>query len=289
MDIKGASYIPEWNIEDIDISARLIAAYKNTKNQDRGVFSSLTPNDLWTIIDGHSKIEELKKYLEKGNAEKLSKYFIEYWSTPSWFGGIDTFDSLDDNTGTYVYAELVKFIKSIGLDVYENDNIDDIINRVSNFLDIDIIPSPVIPVSGMNTSKGIMHYRHITSLYMSIMIKKFTNSTNNICEYGGGLGLNAYFLHKMNRKNVHIFDLPFVNVISGYFLIKALGHDAVVLEGEEDKKDAIHIKAFWNCNKYPKNFFEVSANQDSFPEIDINLVNAYFEEIRFNTKSYFYA
>lgn len=285
MKIDGDTFFVKWSNEDVFICERLIAAYKNTKNQNNHIFLNLIKNDLWDVIDKDKKISNLKTFLEEGDALKLSKHFIEYWSEPAWYGGIDTMDSLDSNTATY--NELIKLSKTINLNEYDFDTVDDIVDRVSNFLDINIIPPPVISVNGLKTKNGILHYRHINSLYFSMLIKKFTNTTHNICEYGGGLGLNAYYLYKMNRKNVYMFDLPFVNTISAYFLIKALSHDAIVLEGEPSKPDAIHIKAFWNCDKYSENFFEVSANQDSFPEIDVNIVKKYFDIITHNTKSYF--
>jgi hypothetical protein len=287
MLIKDEKLLIEWKHEDVSICERLIKAYNNTKNQNRGEFSELVPDDLWSAINEDSKISEFNRLLDSNDATQLSHYFVKYWNIPRWFGGIDVVNSPDNYNGRYNFDELIKFLKTINVDFYPYDTTDSAVDRIINFLDIDIIPPPVISSSGLKTKNGLLHYRHLNSLYLSLWIKKFTNSSHNICEYGGGLGLNAYYLYKMNRKNVYLFDLPFVNMISAYFLIKALGHDAVVLEGEDSKPDTIHINAFWNCQKYGKDFFEVTANQDSFPEIDNKIVEKYLAFIFWNTKSYF--
>jgi hypothetical protein len=290
MIIENGSFFPLKENDDVDIAKRLIKAYKNTVNQDVGNFKKLSLNDLWSLISNDSFVSTLTTLLNNEDAVAISDYLNGLGNKPTWYGGIHTC-GMEPNTshtlGDYTFKEIERLSASIGLDLYESDTPTSIIIRLCSFFDFNIIPPPVIPVAGMKTVFGILNDRHVNSLYLANLIKKFTSEYSNICEFGGGLGLNAFYLYEMNRKNVHLFDLPFVNVISGYFLIKALGNDSVVLEGEDIKSNAIHIKAFWNCENYPKDYFEVTANQDSFPEIDENIVIKYISEIESNTKSYF--
>jgi hypothetical protein len=187
-----------------------------------------------------------------------------------------------------VFDELLRLIESMGLDANPDKDLNDAIDKVSKVMDVDcIIPPPVVSAKGLATRYGVMRYLNPHTLYLANRIKTLTGVNHKICEYGGGFGLNMFFLYKMGRKNGYLFDLPFVNVISGFFLIKALGHDAVILEGEKSKLDHIHIRPFWSCDQYSQNFFEISANQNSFPEIDAEIVRKYFEAIQKNTHSYF--
>lgn len=292
MKIENSIFYPSESFEDIQIAERLIKAYNNTINQDLGVFKTTEGiDDLWSVISEHPQIYKLRELLEQNNPLNLSKYLNDFGKEPMWYGGIHLcgLDPLHPFPLGYDYVckEILRLSTSIGLDVYTNDTVDNLIIRLSNYFNFNIVPPPVIPISGLKSTSGIIHERHVNSLYFANLIKKYTTPFDNICEYGGGLGLNAFFLYNMNRLNVYLFDLPFVNVISGYFLIKALGNDAVVLEGEQSKRDCIHINAFWNCNKYSENYFEVTANQDSFPEIDIDILKIYFSIIEHNTKSYF--
>jgi hypothetical protein len=290
MIIENGSFFPSAENEDINIATRLINAFKNTKNQDIGNFKNFFVDDLWSIISNDSFVTTLTTHLNNEDAVQISKYLNGLGNKSTWYGGIHTCGmepNTNHNLGIYIFKEIERLCSSVGLDLYESDTPDTIINRLCNFFNFNIIPPPVIPIAGMKTSLGIINDRYANSLYLANLIKKFTSEDSNICEFGGGLGLNAFYLYKMNRKNVYLFDLPFVNVISGYFLIRALGQDSVVLEGEESKPNAIHVKAFWNCENYPKDYFEVTANQDSFPEIDENIVKKYLSVIESNTKSYF--
>lgn len=285
--IQETSHLAEWEEGDVAIAERLIRAYKATMSQEN---TFPEPDDLWSRISGESRIDELRKLLGDENAEELSRYLVSHWNSPVWFGGIGTADnhSFGTNPEKMVFDEFLRLIEFLGLDANPDNDSNDMIDKVSEVMGLDcIIPPPVVSAKGLATRYGVMHYLHPHALYLANKIKSLTNANHKICEYGGGFGLNMFFLYKMGRKNGYLFDLPFVNVISGFFLIKALGHDAVILEGEKGKSRHIHIRPFWSCDQYSENFFEISANQNSFPEIDAEIVRRYFEVIQKNTHSYF--
>jgi hypothetical protein len=91
----------------------------------------------------------------------------------------------------------------------------------------------------------------------------------------------------MGRNDVTLFDIPLTNVLSAYFLIGALGADAVCLEGEHPRPDAVKIFANWNCVDTPDRHFRVAANQDSFPEINRRTLDEYIRQIQRTTTGYF--
>lgn len=274
---------PTYQESDIEIAIRLINAYRNSMSQDLGEFKNLVSDDLWTGIFNEPLIQQLINNLNNGDPVSLSK-FLNSFGSNTWFGGIHLC-----NVNSDVSHELEKLCTYYSIAISDTDTSNDLINKLNNYLSVNIITPLVMPIAGMKTESGTLNYRNTNSVYMANILRNFTKPMDNICEYGGGIGLNAYYLYNMNRKNVYLFDLPFVNVISGYFLIKALGHDAVVLEGEKFKSDSIHVSAFWNCGNYEKDYFEITANQDSFPEIAPSILDKYFNIIEFNTKSYFFS
>ena len=91
----------------------------------------------------------------------------------------------------------------------------------------------------------------------------------------------------MGRRDITLFDIPTTNVLSGFFLIGALGDDAVCLEGEDLRPDTIKIRANWNCTAAADDGFHITANQDSFPEINDKIFREYVRQIERSTSQYF--
>jgi hypothetical protein len=59
------------------------------------------------------------------------------------------------------------------------------------------------------------------------------------------------------------------------------------LEGEPQLESAVKIRAFWNCTQVDDKSIKLTANQDSFPEIDRALLDQYLKEIhRFTQKDF---
>jgi hypothetical protein len=144
-----------------------------------------------------------------------------------------------------------------------------------------------MPVFGIAVDGGVFHYRHVNALYTAVRARDLTAAGDAICEYGGGLGLVALYLHRFGRKDYTLYDLPIVNAISAYFLIGALGDDAVCLDGEPRKPDAVKITAGVSCRRERDKAFALALNQDSFPEIDETIVRDYLRQIRRTTTRYF--
>lgn len=109
----------------------------------------------------------------------------------------------------------------------------------------------------------------------------------NYCEIGGGFGGCCYYSHLMGAKSYTIIDLPIVNVVSSYFLMKCFGEEKIQLFGEESCNQPIKIMPacyFMENN----NFFDICLNQDSFPELPVASVLEYLQRIPEITTSYFY-
>ena len=70
--------------------------------------------------------------------------------------------------------------------------------------------------------------------------------------------------------------------------VKSLPGAPIVLYGEEDiDGSAIRLYPYWHFSSVVSKTFDLTFNQDSFPEIDSNIVNWYLDLILNNTRDFF--
>jgi len=103
-----------------------------------------------------------------------------------------------------------------------------------------------------------------------------------LLEIGAGLGYAAYYAHCLGLRDYTIADLPMTNVAQAYFLGRALGTDAIVLEGETmDARDAsTRIKiATPRALREPTAVFDVVLNVNSLTEVGPELAEEYAQLI----------
>lgn len=91
----------------------------------------------------------------------------------------------------------------------------------------------------------------------------------------------------MSLEDYTLFDIPLSNLFAGHFLINAIGPDAVTLFGERSAPHTIKVLPYWTCIEVRGKSFDLTLNQDSFPEIDEDLVRCFLGEIQRTTRDYF--
>jgi hypothetical protein len=239
-----------WTPQNVETCKRLIRAYKATIAQGPNPLKSITDVDLWSRIT-QENFGEMLSYVENDDAEKLSCFLTHFGRDYVWFGGITTsvdgynhWDRSDSSVAFSYFDKLVSLGEALGLLPAENPeqgengnwgkNIrlspDEVASSISEKLGINIAPpAGVIPVAGIATRQGLIHYRHINSLYMGTRIRDLTTGGDRIAEFGAGLGLVAFYLRKLGRLDITLFDIPITNMLSAFFLIGVLGQDAVCL------------------------------------------------------------
>lgn len=294
--------------DQVRTAERIIAAYVCTINQPDTPLKTITDTDLWTGIT-REHFAEMVTYLETGQSEKLAKFLSEFGRTYTWFGGITTgidgYNHWDTDEQTVAYSYFDKLVclgEALGVLPVENpeqgldgnwgrnisESVNSVADAISAALGIDILPPlGVIPVAGIRVRGGLLHYRHINALYLASRIRDLVSPAGSVCEYGAGLGLVAFYLQRMGVSNVTLFDIPLTNVLSAYFLIGAMGADAVCLEGELERPEAVKVRANWNCASPADGEFSVTANQDSFPEVNRRALDEYLVQISRTTADYF--
>lgn len=289
----------EWKPEMVAASRRLIAAYKHTMSQRRPLLYT-EGDDLWTgLAENFGRMLSL---VHAEDAEQLSRYLVDFGREYTWFGGVTTgldgytYWNLDERfVAASYFDKLICLGEALGVLSVESPeqgtegkwgqnallNPSDIVDAIEAAIGIQIVPPPgPVHVAGLSTRAGLLHYRHINAVYFATRIRDCTAVDDRICEFGGGLGLTAFYLQKLGRKDITLFDLPAVNILSGHFLIGTLGHDAVCLEGEAPRREAVKVRANWNCADEVDGTFGLVANQDSFPEISRRIFDEYVQQIK---------
>jgi hypothetical protein len=297
----------QWNPEMVVTAHRLIAAYKATMLQESRL-KQITDEDLWSALM-RDNLGQMMSFIHAEDADQLSRYLVDFGKEYTWFGGITTgvdgYTHWDRNEQFVAYSYFDKLLclgEALGVLSVESPeqgtdgkwgkNIlldpNEIVDAIEAQLGIHIVPPEgPVHVAGLNVRGGLLHYRHINALYLATRIRDIAAPEDRICEFGGGLGLAAFYLNRMGRKDVTIFDLPIVNILSGYFLIGTLGQEAVCLEGEPSRSDTIKLRANWNCSNEADDTFRVTANQDSFPEINRRIFDEYVRQIKRITSGLF--
>ena len=286
------------------IAQRLADAYGAAKADERHSRISSPENDLWTGLLNR-EFRELVGILESRDLSSLTRYLQNLGHEFTWFGGVTlSIDGFTSTRGAHEVAlsyldKLVCLAEALGALPLENPeqpssrlnmymDVDEICMRIEQRIGFPIVPhAAALPVTGLTSRSGPLHYRYFNSLYAAVRISEILSGKGPVCEYGGGLGLVAYYANALGHTDYSIFDLPLVNVVAGYFLLNALGEDAVCLFGEDHVHPAVKVLPYWRCVNADPGSFMLSVNQDSFPEIDPVLVVQYLAQIKRTTTRYF--
>ncbi|MGI9481075.1 MAG: putative sugar O-methyltransferase [Hyphomicrobiales bacterium] len=153
-----------------------------------------------------------------------------------------------------------------------------------------------LPVFGLLVGSGLLHYRHLNAAYVAFRLKQILRACSHnsrpksvIAEYGGGLGLVAYYMSFSDIGSYRLFDLPVTNAISAWFLLNCAHPIKVSLYGEtaSDADGTVMIHPSWRCPDLADASMDISLNIDSMPEMSAGIVQAFKKEIRRSTSHYF--
>ncbi|BAU88729.1 hemolysin-type calcium-binding region [Methylorubrum populi] len=125
---------------------------------------------------------------------------------------------------------------------------------------------------GVRYGAGILPEHAFSHAYAAWRVGQL-GEFGRVVEIGGGFGGLAWFLQRPGRRYT-ILDLPFTNVLQGWFLLKA-GLD-VSLAGEPEA--AIRILPWWEIARNES--YDLAINQDSLPEMPPETAAMYIARIR---------
>ena len=96
-------------------------------------------------------------------------------------------------------------------------------------------------------------------------------------EIGGGYGGLALLASRAGFAQYAIFDLPWVNALQGFFLLRALPDASIELYGED--RGPIRVLPYWTLDEQPDAACDVLVNTDSLAEIGEATARRYLQQI----------
>jgi hypothetical protein len=285
---------------DTELAARLIRAWRAA--QDKGSTTTPKREDMWTHNERsyHGTFADL---IERDDAEGLAEYLRELFARPITHGifqGEEATKGLAAGSAaaTFVAAmfmdSLASLAEALGVLHEESpeqhglygenlfEDVEELVGKISSAVGFDIIP-PVVAgqMFGIRTTGGIIHTRDFSAIWAGLRIREVLAGarTQSVCEIGGGVGNVAYYAWKLGVRRYTIIDLPNINLVQGWYLIRALPGAAIVLQGERDPGgDAIRILPTWRFEESVR--YGLLFNQDSFPEMHPSISARYLDKAR---------
>lgn len=288
--------------EDIAIAGRLIRAFR-AATQGHDPTRSPEQRDLWTDIA--SRQTRFTSILRNGDDEELAQYLCNVSRQDAAIGitqGDEEYARiLSDPAYRHFLAvmakdKLVSLAEAVGSLPLENPeqgefavhlhaSSDEIVAGISQKLGIDIAPPDIDGgMFKLATEHGLFSERDANAIFTAWLLKRAMRGLDapRICEIGAGSGRVAYWSHRLGAVSYTIVDLPRVNVVQGYYLLKSLPADRVRLYGEEPASPSPLLTIWPDCalHQLPEARYDVVVNQDSMPEMSRAIVDEYLCWIR---------
>lgn len=284
--------------DDIAIAARLLAAHQAATK----VPTSTDRVDLWTGI--YDRQRTFAEILLRGDDEELARYLCNVSRHDASIGIIQGDTEFHRIIRSRAYRNflllfakdaLVSLAEGLGVLSIENPaqgdyganlrmDPGDLVSRASQRLGIDITPPDVDGgLLKLDTTRGLFGERDLNAIYTAHLLRSVRPNTSRTCEIGGGSGRVAYWSHRLGLRSYTIVDLPHANVVQGYYLLKNLPEDQVLLFGEQpagDPNDYVRILPAQAIGDLSKATYDVVLNQDSFPEMHLATVEDYLRWIQ---------
>ena len=170
-----------------------------------------------------------------------------------------------------------------------NSDLEQVCDRIDEALGFSISIPPCFGIYGVKAGRHRIHIMAAAHAYTAWRIENLleTKGTSHICEIGGGYGGVAHCSFQSPPKSYSLIDLPFINALQGYFLMKTCGAENARLFGEDHPERPIAVLPYWCIKDMADNCFDLVISPESLPEIDRENAEAYIEDIARTSKRYF--
>jgi hypothetical protein len=276
--------------QDVSIARRLIDAYHFGKERSS---SASGPGEIWTAISARQG--RFFDILRKRNPEELAAYLCNmsrHDATTGIVQGNDEYDRISRDASyrrhlaTMALDKLISLAEALGTVPPENPeqgkfgesfelDPDWLVDEISRRLEMNIAP-PAIDggLLKIRAGAGLFGERDLNAIYTAhLLVNQMPiDRTASVCEIGGGSGRVAYWSTRFGLRSYTLIDLPQVNVVQGYYLLRSLPDVDIRLHGEPHN-DQTRIKILPN-DALPTNWHvNLFVNQDSFPEMHPQVVS----------------
>jgi hypothetical protein len=284
---------------DTELAARLIRAWRAAHQNGS---PAVRESDMWTENERsyHGSMSDL---LLRDDAEGLAEYLRELYARPITHGifqGEEATSGLAASAGSAAFVaalfmdSLASLAEAMGVLRVESpeqhghygenlfEDVDGLVDKVNGAVGFDIVP-PVVAgrMFGIRTARGLIHIRDFSAIWAALRMREILAGARrrSVCEIGGGVGNVAYYAWKLGVRKYTIIDLPNINVVQGWYLIRALPGERIVLQGERDPGGAaIRVFPTWRFEESVR--YGLLFNQDSFPEMHPRISTRYLDKAR---------
>jgi hypothetical protein len=285
--------------DDVRIARRLMEAFHAACELEReahglprqmeGVWEKIRTDrhpEAYEILDSRDA-GRLADYLANGFRQVLSYGFVlgpEIFE-PLTKGGTEAWPHL-----LLIKDRLVRLAIAIGILPLENPeqgqyglnmhlDFKELVSRIEREIGISISRSKAMGNFGIAIGDGIIDSKVSEDVYSAYRLRQLMKPHNWAAEIGAGSGGGAFMNDRMGCRTV-IFDLPIINVIQGYFLIKNLGDAAVSLAGEKPDIYKSRVRVLpWPMFFDREVEFGFVFNRDSMAEFQRDVAERYLTEI----------
>jgi len=300
--------------EDIVICERVIRAFHKALLREReSVPESRRPSGgIW----GHIKAccyQELSRALREEDAHGLARLFRNGLRTgitcgfdgicgvDMTFAGFSTAGEVSGQMVKITIDRLVTLAEALGLLPLElpehgrwgenlYTNLEALVPRLEAEMGHEIGMPRVFGMFGLAAAGKLIAIRTPEYLYAAWKMKRLLGTpAQSIVEIGAGLGGVAYYSVLGGTKRYSIVDLPYVNTMQAFFLIKGLGGATVRLFAEKERGQAVHVLPYWCLHEMGERSADLCYNQDSLPEIREDIARDVISRIAYVAAGGFYS
>ncbi len=292
--------------KDILIAKRILTSFHKALSDGKG-YAKPGDEDQWDFAEKDLQ-DDFVQLLLSGDAHRLADYLSNMHRRSITYGisNVVDYDEIRTNKKLRRYeaalikdrfasfAELLNILPfegpeqgEFGKNIHEDS--DRLVGEIEKTTGIKIAPPEIDGgLFKLKLGEGYFDSRDIFSLYTAWRISQLIDPKNaSVCEIGAGIGKVALYANRFNFLNYSIFDLPRMNVVQAWYLIKGLPDKEVVLYGEVARSEnSVKILPYWEFMKIEHKTYDLTLNEDSFPEIAREVVDDYLDKIKKNTKKY---
>lgn len=287
--------------EDIEIASRLLASYHAmVSNESKHIAPIDQPHSgIWEMVK-HEFHGEFYRLMAEGDITGFASFMRNGLRTglgyglgtgPGAFKAMSVAGEAREASVLLLLDRLASLAEAIGALPHENpeqgrygENIaisaTELVDRIESTVGARIGRPPVIGEFGLFVDGQIIDPRVPDDVYTSWRMREIASTfgLSNFCEIGGGLGGTALQTIRLGVPRYTIIDIPSVSMMQGWFLLKALGKDAVCLYGEPDIGQPIVLLPYWKFSSCDA-AYDLILNRDSLPEIPEKQARGYIAEI----------
>ena len=272
---------------DVVIAERILRAYQRASRSHK------PPSpDVWTFIKKSQA--SFLTMLDQGDPRRLAAYLCNmsrHDATTGTVQGNKEYDRIRRDSSYRRFLalmakdKLLSLAEAVGVLPCENPEqgaygqnfkIDggELVEKISKVIGIDIAPPEIDGgLFKIKTGSAFFGERDLNAIFTAYTLRQ--HGAHSVCEIGAGSGRVAYWSYRLGIRSYALVDLPHINAIQSFYLLKALPDASVSLCGESSGEIEI-----LPCDADITRRFDLVLNQDSFPELSGDTVNRYLGWIK---------